>query len=359
MDTTSGQSVALAVPPPGVRQPARFRANSPASGGLEAGTWGAAAGFMSLPRHHPPEVREYHCVSKCVDDQHLLTPTAETTFIIARVWEMAQAKYDFTLCALVGMNNHTHDHIRPGATPLPRIQQFVKSQIARRMNRVLGRSGAFWMRRYDDTAILDAEASSNSVHYLHANPVRASLSEHADSWIGTSSHRAFIEGRDSFTASWFDERSWARAGSDPARKDEFVHTATVRIGAPIAFDGLSEAEREALRASMRARMEAEEQAATSARVMEGRSPPRPESAARVDPRSRPERPKRVARPDRRESRMVRAAGDESLVEQLADAYATKLPVYRRASEQYRRTGALCAFPAGMYPPWIPQAFAVT
>lgn len=312
-----------------------------------------------MPRHHPPEIREYHCVSKCVDDQHLLTPTEETTYIIARVWEMAQAKYDFTLCALMGMSNHTHDEIRLGQTPLPRIQQFVKSQIARRMNRVLGRSGAFWMRRYHDTAILDAEASSSSVHYQHANPVRASLSEHAESWIGTTSHRAFVEGKDSFTASWFDERSWKRAGSDPERKDEFVRKATVRIGAPIAFDGLSEAERDALRASMRARMEAEEQAAASARAMEGELPPRPQAAARIDPRSRPDQPKRGGRPEGRLRRRVRAAGEASLVEALADAYAIKLPVYRRASERYRRTGVLCAFPSGMYPPWIPHAFEVT
>lgn len=306
---------------------------------------------MSLPRYHPPEVREYHCVSKCVDDQFLLTPTPEMAFHIARSWEVTQANYDFTLAAAVTMSNHGHDLVQPGATPLPSIMRLVKSQIARRANRVLGRSGAFYQGPYDATAILDAEASENALHYIHANPVRAHVVERAMSWFGFTTYRAFVEGKDSVSVTWFDEKKWRAKGAKEERRARYTYTATVKIGLPLAWQGLSSEEIAERRRALCERMEAEERAAAQQRLESERPIERPEAILAKDPRSRPEHPKK---PRRRE----RAAGARSLIEQLAEAFEEVLPAYYRASEQYRRTGKLCPFPAGTYPPWLPEPFEV-
>jgi REP element-mobilizing transposase RayT len=306
---------------------------------------------MSLPRHHPPEVREYHCVSKCVDDQFLLTPTPEMAFHIARSWQVTQDNYDFTLAAAVTMSNHGHDLVQPGATPLPAIMQLVKSQIARRANRILGRSGAFYMRRYDATAILDAAASENALHYAHANPVRAHLVERAIDWFGFSTYRAFAEGKDCVSVTWFDEKTWRSKGAKEDRRAKYTHTATVRIGLPLAWQGLSQEEITERRRALCDRMEAEERTAAQQRRENERPIEAHEAITAKDPRSRPEHPKKA-------SRRERAAGARSLIEQLAEAYEEVLPKYYAASEHFRRTGELCPFPAGTYPPWLPQPFEV-
>ncbi len=307
---------------------------------------------MSLPRHHPPEVREYHCVSKCADDQFLLTPTLEMAFHIARSWEVTQDNYDFTLAAAVTMSNHGHELVQPGATPLPSIMRLVKSQIARRANRIHGRSGAFYKGRYAATAILDSAASENALHYAHANPVRAHLVPRAMEWFGFTTYRAFVEGRDSVSATWFDEEKWRAKGAKEERRDKYTYTATVKIGLPLAWQDLSPDEIAQRRLALRERMEAEERAAAQQRVENERPIEPPEAILAKDPRSRPEHPKEARRRER-------AAGARSLIEQLAEAFREVLPAYYRASEQYRRTGKLCPFPAGMYPPWLPEPFEVT
>lgn len=306
---------------------------------------------MSLPRYHPPEVREYHVVSKCVDDQLLLTPTPEMQFILARSWEVTQDNYDFTLCAALAMGTHTHDLVQPGETPLPSIMRLVKSQIARRANRALDRDGAFYKGRYRDTAILDADASENALHYIHANPVRAHLVEHAVDWFGLTTLRAFVDGKDSFSVTWFDEKKWRRKGAREARREKYTYTATVKIGLPLAWEGLSQEEIAVRRRALRERMDAEERAAAEQRRANERPLESPEAIMAKDPRSRPEQPKKGGRPER-------AAGARSLIEQLAAALVEVLPAYYRASEQYRRTGKLCPFPAGTYPPWLPEPFEV-
>ncbi len=304
---------------------------------------------MSLPRYHPPEVREYHCVSKCVDDQFLLTPTLEMAFHIARSWEVAQANHDFTLAGAVAMSNHGHDLVQPGATGLPAIMRLVKSQIARRANRVLDRSGAFYMGRYHATAILDGPASENALHYIHANPVRAHVVERAMSWFGFSTYRAFAEGRDSVSVTWFDEKKWRAKGAKEQRRQKYTHTATVKIGLPLAWQDLSPQELAERRVALRERMDAEERAAAQQRAASALPIESPEAIVARDPRSRPDRPKSA-------SRRERAAGARSLIEQLAAAFEQVLPAYHRASEQFRRTGKLCPFPAGTYPPWLPEPF---
>ena len=302
---------------------------------------------MSLPRYQPPEVREYHCVSKCVDDQFLLAPTAEMVFHIARSWEIAQKHHDFTLVVAVAMSNHSHDVVRPGSSSLASIMRLVKSQIARRLNRILGREGAVYSGRYHATAILDAAASENAVHYAHANPVRANLVERAQDWFGFTTYRAFVEGHDSVSVTWFDEKSWEREGAKEEMRAKHTHTATVKLGLPLAWDGLSEEEIRARRAALLARMDEEESAAAQARLESARALESPKAIEVKDPRTRPEHPKRG-------NRRAWAAGATSLIEQLAEAFKEVLPSYYRASAQYRETGVMCVFPAGMYPPWLPE-----
>jgi len=80
--------------------------------------------------------------------------------------------------------------------------------------------------------------------------------------------------------------------------------------------------------------------------------PSPGSFVKVDPRSRPKNKKR-GKPQ------PWAHGSPEQVRAYREAYSTMCAAYAVASEQYRTTGTLCAFPAGTFPPRIPIPIAVT
>ncbi len=54
----------------------------------------------------------------------------------------------------------------------------LKGSTAREINRRLGRSGSFWYRDYYDRFIRDEDHFSNTLAYIHRNPVGANLCRH-------------------------------------------------------------------------------------------------------------------------------------------------------------------------------------
>ncbi len=305
---------------------------------------------MSKPRFHPPSCREYAVVSKCVDDQFLLAPTDRSALVVAQALQLAQERHpDVEILAVMVMGNHLHLVLRVHRASHSSFLQLALSQIATRMNKLLGRRGAFWLRRYDDVALLDDAATLTNIHYTHANPVRAHLVERAVEWPGLSSYEAMTSGRERLDAEWLDEVAWREAGALESERDDFVERASVRLGRPTAWDGLSPDELLVARRAMRANMREEESAMAQDRSRRNTAVPTPASLAKKDPRSRPECPKRA--PKRKW-----ASGADELVAAHRTAYGQMLGPYYRASRQFRDTGVMCPFPVGTYPPRIARPF---
>lgn len=98
---------------------------------------------------------------------------------IAQIVEDSLMAADHEFCDLrawVVMPNHAHMLLRPNENvSLTSIMQRIKGSSAFAANRVLGRSGSFWMRDYFDRYIRDPEHYWKSIRYIEMNPVKAGL----------------------------------------------------------------------------------------------------------------------------------------------------------------------------------------
>ncbi len=304
---------------------------------------------MSSPRYQPPEIETWVLGSKCVDDQHLLAPTPEMRFLVARCLRKMHVDYDVELIAYVIMSNHWHLIVRLRNDRLPDIMRDFKGGLAKSMNKILGRRGAVWMERYHDEAVLDDEAADGEVHYVHVNPLRAHLVETLEDYPGLSSWPAYAKNLDSLTETYFDEMSWTAAGALESARAEFTHSATIEIGRPATWAGLSPRDRQRATDACVARVRGEERQLAAERARAQRAVPTADSIVRRDPRTRPKNPKRGAK-------RKWAVGSPEQVAAFRAAYRQMLPAYRLASAAFRQTGSLVPFPAGTYPPRIPYPF---
>ena len=86
------------------------------------------------------------------------------------------------------MPDHMHMIMRPlrrgdGWVPIPEIMQSWKSASSHKINRLLGRRGAFWQDEYYRHIIRSRRSYVKLQHYIRMNPVEAGLVEHPDGWM--------------------------------------------------------------------------------------------------------------------------------------------------------------------------------
>ncbi|MBN2158668.1 MAG: transposase [Spirochaetes bacterium] len=133
-----------------------------------------------MPRKHRICISgaTYHTTSRCIEKKHLMK-LDKMKELMNYVLNMAQEKYKFELNNHTIMDNHFHFYITtlPDGENISRIMQFIKSQYARRYNRMTNRIGPFWNERFSDTII---ELTSNPFYnffyilfYIAYNPVRS------------------------------------------------------------------------------------------------------------------------------------------------------------------------------------------
>lgn len=89
----------------------------------------------------------------------------------------------YRLHAYCIMPNHVHVLLELGSGwTLSRILHGWRSYTAKEANRILGRSGRFWMEEYFDRWIRNERHLAAEVAYILGNPVKAGLVDNADAW---------------------------------------------------------------------------------------------------------------------------------------------------------------------------------
>ncbi len=93
----------------------------------------------------------------------------------------------YRMLAWVVMPNHVHAIFEPlHGFSLGEIIDSWKGHTVNVANRILGRKGHFWAKDYFDRYFRDVEHFRNAVRYVHENPVKAGLSETAESFPWSS-----------------------------------------------------------------------------------------------------------------------------------------------------------------------------
>ena len=99
------------------------------------------------------------------------------------------------LCWCV-MPNHVHVLIEVlDGCSLSQIMHGWRSYTAKEANKILGRTGQFWMEEYFDRYIRNERHLQNVVDYIHNNPVNAGLVDEAEKWKWSEYGRLMEHGR--------------------------------------------------------------------------------------------------------------------------------------------------------------------
>lgn len=303
------------------------------------------------PLRCPRPAGLYEITTRITGNELLLRPCKTVNAIILGVLARAQIRTGIVLHSFVFLSNHYHILVTTeDAEQLSEFMQYLNSNIARKLNDHLGRSGSFWQRRFRSIAMTEDEATVRwRLRYHMAHGVKELLVGRIGEWPGVTALPWLLHAQ-RLVGVWtdFTARSKAR------RRKSFVEVAG-------QFDTLYEVEMSPLPCwrdldaafwrklihddvlELQAKYDAE-------RVASGRSPMGVDAVLTVDPYTRVEAPAKRRAPsvltlDRRGARAIKA-------EQRAVREA-----YTEASERYRAGELTVAFPGGtMRPPsWVPPA----
>jgi putative transposase len=85
------------------------------------------------------------------------------------------------------------DEKADAASPLTRIMHSLKSYTAHEANKILARSGQFWLHESYDHWVRDEEELERIVEYIAYNPVKAKLVFEPQQWFFCSAHDRFLK----------------------------------------------------------------------------------------------------------------------------------------------------------------------
>lgn len=130
----------------------------------------------------------------------------------------------YGLAAWVVTPNHLHLLVDVWEVPLAELVKSWKGFVAKKANKLLGRSGGFWEREYRDTVIEDEKHRWTAVRYIENNPVKAGLVREAREWKWSSARF-----RDEFGCLGYSEdESRSQTGAPQARSADVPSAWSVR-----------------------------------------------------------------------------------------------------------------------------------
>lgn len=125
-------------------------------------------------------------LGKYTDGPHWLIQDGIANIVLENLHFHNMTRYEL-ICALL-MSNHVHIVLKPllqkkeAPYSLAKIMKDHKGYVARRANKVLIRSGAFWFPEYYDHWIRDEFEFKRVLEYILQNPVKAGLVQNYREW---------------------------------------------------------------------------------------------------------------------------------------------------------------------------------
>jgi putative transposase len=179
--------------------------------------------------------------NRCEQEQFLLLPKGRVNDLV-REW-LARAYLfvggDIGIYAFVFLSNHFHLLLCDTSGCLARFMCFFEANLARAVNRELGRHGSFWAREYDDVIVDGNDAFLDRYAYVLCNAAKAGLVDRAADWIGVTSLDHSLRGEPLEVEALNRTRlhQATRRGQKVDRMD-FVETLRMPLAVPPMWTGL-------------------------------------------------------------------------------------------------------------------------
>jgi len=165
-----------------------FYATIPAERPIEVVSPADKESTMASIRMHMPN--DIHFVTnRCEQERFFMLPSKTINQIIGAWFARALCLFGdgLEIYAFVFISNHFHLLVRDTKGTLAQFMDYFQGNVARAINREIGRKGKFWAREYDDAIVAGDAEFINRYVYILCNAVKAGLVEHAAQWPGWSS----------------------------------------------------------------------------------------------------------------------------------------------------------------------------
>ncbi len=298
-----------------------------------------------LRRQEPGQY--YLVTTRCHQARFFLRPDPDLNEAVLEWLTRAQLQYpELRILAACFMSNHLHLVVHDQTGQLAAWASYFLGNFARAVNRVRGRTGSCFDRRYSAEPILDDEALIDRLVYVVTNPVKAGLCDHVDKWPGVV---LFARGpcQEEIPVSWIDRGLRRRTSERAQRRGEAPpRSEAYRVQENLVIDPLDAEINGSEGAGLIVAIEVREAELAAERREAGL---RPLGAARVLAQSwhaAPRHPKRSPRP-------LCHAASEALREAFLEGFHFFVGLFREASERLREGALRIVFPQWSFPPGRP------
>lgn len=254
--------------------------------------------------------------------------------------------------AFTFLSNHVHLLVKDTKGTLAAFMCYFQANVAKAINKELGRSGRFWSREYDDV-IVDGDAEFlDRYAYTIANAVKAGLVNRSSEWLGWNSlEGALSDGKYSFEMLNKTKLHNATRRGQKVDESDFIETWAFELTVPPMLIDKSDAERKQFIKELITNAE------VAYRGLRSNKPPLGvANIRRQRPTDRPLNPS--FRP-----RIKVFCFDGVRRKELLDGYRTFVGVYREIIDVFRKAASeggrpTVEWPEGSYPPscWHPIGY---
>jgi hypothetical protein len=284
--------------------------------------------------------------TRTIQGRHLLTPGPAVNEIVLGVLGRAQRLHSIPCCGICVLSSHYHLLLRvQDAEEMADFMEYVNSNLAREVGRIVDWRGPFWERRYQAIPISDeAAAQVGRLRYLLENSVKEGLVASPRDWPGIHMVQALLEGKP-LKGYWFNRTRefQARCSRKEYSRLEFAEEETLVLSPLPCWVHLSEAQ---YRDRIEELVGQIEKDAAASRKQKQDSSLGVEAILRQAPYSRPPHLKRSPAPPFH-------AATKATRELMRQGYGLFLAAFREAAEKLRSGDRSARFPIGSFPPGLP------
>ncbi len=298
-------------------------------------------------RYVPPGGALVEVTTRTVHSRYLLRPTSWVNESIVGVLGRGRRRVpDLRLCSLVFLSNHYHLLLWvPNAKALRTFMEFVNSNLAREVGRIVGWREKFWSRRYQHVVVSqEPQAQVERLRYILSHGVKEDLVHKAEDWPGVHGIRNLLYG-EALLGYWFDRSQEYAARQRGESYERLTHATpeTLHLDPLPCWRHLSVEERREQVRQLLAEIEIEHR---ERRVRERNRVLGVNGVKAQHVHERPRKTKKSLAP--RCHAVSRSARRE-----LKQAYAAFRAAFRDAAQALLAGDRTAKFPEGSFPPALP------
>ena len=298
-------------------------------------------------RYVPPGGFLVEAGLRCLEARYFLKPSRRLNQIIVGVLARAQRRTSIRVIGVIAMSNHLHLELWAADTQqLSDFMEYVGGNLAREINRLLGRSGPVWESRYTEILVAPEEAVQVArLRYFLEQGCKEGLVSSPRHWPGVHMASAILSGRP-LEGIWVARTDFYNAGRKKGRTPRLIdyeEAESLELSPLPCWEHLSAEEyRERIREMVR---EIEEETAERHRA-NGTRPAGRGAVLKKSPFHKPASAKKRPAP------LVLAATREAR-ETIRAAYREFVQHFRAAAERVKEANPGFGFPEGAFPPALP------